>query len=157
MQDASAVRPGELVADVTLSEDASIAFIGTIHTPFSSRTDCPRQGNFDGPECTILLDRQWVPALEGLAMHERIEVFYWLDRASRNFLLQKPRNGKGTGTFALRSPNRPNPIGVSLVILERIEDNCLTVRGLDCVDGTPLVDIKPERRPADVPEKAVVS
>lgn len=157
MQDTSKVRSGEMVADVTLSEDASISFIGTIRTPFASRSDCPRQGSHDGPECTIVLDRQWVPALQGLADHDRIEVFYWLDRASRNFLLQKPRNGKGTGTFALRSPNRPNPIGVSLVSLERIEDNCLTVRGLDCVDGTPLVDIKPERRPAKAPEKAAHS
>jgi len=152
MQDASTIRPGELVADVILSEDAAISFIGTIHTPFASRSDCPRQGSFDGPVCSIVLKRQWVPALEGLGDHERIEVFYWLDRASRNFLLQKPRDGKGTGTFALRSPNRPNPIGVSLVTLERIEDNCLTVRGLDCVDGTPLVDIKPERRDAKAPQ-----
>lgn len=147
MLDTSKVRPGEVVADVTLSQDASISFIGTIRTPFATRKDCPRQGSPDGPECRIILDRQWVPALEGLADHERIEVFYWLDRASRNFLVQKPRDGRGTGTFALRSPNRPNPIGTSLVILERIDDNRLTVRGLDCLDGTPLVDIKPERRP----------
>jgi tRNA (Thr-GGU) A37 N-methylase len=59
---------------------------------------------------------------------------------------QSPRNdGSTRGTFALRSPVRPNPIATSVVVLESREGAVLTVRGLDCVDGTPLLDLKPER------------
>ncbi|MNT84644.1 S-adenosyl-L-methionine-binding protein [compost metagenome] len=61
-------------------------------------------------------------------------------------MLQSPgNNGETHGTFALRSPVRPNPIGTSIVKLEAIEDNVLLVRGLDCLDGTPLIDLKPDR------------
>jgi tRNA (Thr-GGU) A37 N-methylase len=61
-------------------------------------------------------------------------------------LLQSPAsNGKVHGTFALRSPVRPNPIGTSIVKLEAVEGAILLVRGLDCLDGTPLVDLKPDR------------
>lgn len=67
--------------------------------------------------------------------------------ARRDLVRQNPaRRGKLFGTFALRSPVRPNPIGASTVSLVSIEGALLTVRRLDCVDGTPLLDIKPERR-----------
>ncbi len=140
------IREGEEVADVRLAEDACLSFIGVIRTPFENRDACPRQGRIDRPECTIVVNDEWLPALEGLQAYDLIEVFYWLDRARRDFLIQRPRgDSPPRGTFALRSPNRPNPIGVSTVRLERIEDNQLVVRGLDCIDGTPLLDIKPDR------------
>tara|TARA_R110002012_G_C11482754_1_gene595255 strand:- start:475 stop:720 length:246 start_codon:yes stop_codon:yes gene_type:complete len=64
----------------------------------------------------------------------------------RDLILQSPKSdGQTVGTFALRSPVRPNPIGTSIVRLLRIEDGTLYVRGLDCLDGTPLIDIKPDR------------
>lgn len=140
------IREGEEVANVKLAEDACLSFIGVIRTPYATRDDCPRQGQIDGPECTIVVNEGWLPALEGLEAYERIEVLYWLDRARRDFLIQRPKGaGPRRGTFALRSPNRPNPIGTSLVRLERIVGNRLVVRGLDCIDGTPLLDIKPDR------------
>ncbi|MFC0160729.1 TrmO family methyltransferase domain-containing protein [Mameliella alba] len=75
-----------------------------------------------------------------------IEVLYWLGLARRDLLTQSPkRDGQVFGTFALRSPVRPNPIGTSMVKLLRIEGADLIVRGLDCVDGTPLIDLKPDR------------
>ncbi len=140
------VREGEELADIELSADACLTFIGIIRTPFATREDCPRQGKLDGPECEIIVDPQWRRGLEGLARYEKIEVLYWLHQSRRDFLIQRPKTG-GTkyGTFALRSPNRPNPIGTSLVRLVRIENNRLVVRGLDCIDGTPLLDIKPDR------------
>ena len=66
-----------------------------------------------------------------------------MDQARRDLLVQAPRHGDRRGTFALRSPVRPNPIAMSVVRLVRIEGTTLTVVGLDCLDGTPLIDIKP--------------
>jgi tRNA (Thr-GGU) A37 N-methylase len=73
-------------------------------------------------------------------------VFYWLHQARRDLVLQSPRDdGQVRGTFSLRSPVRPNPIGLSLVKLEKRAGSELWVRGLDCLDGTPLIDLKPDR------------
>jgi tRNA (Thr-GGU) A37 N-methylase len=67
-----------------------------------------------------------------------------MDQARRDLVLQAPRHfAEPHGTFALRSPARPNPIALSVARLVRIEDNRLTVVGIDCLDGTPLLDIKP--------------
>lgn len=70
-----------------------------------------------------------------------------MHEARRDLLTQSPRGGATLGTFALRSPVRPNPIALSRVRLEGVEGGTLLVRGLDCLDGTPLVDIKPFRCP----------
>jgi tRNA (Thr-GGU) A37 N-methylase len=67
-----------------------------------------------------------------------------MDRAPRNLVLQTPRHyGDTRGVFALRSPARPNPIALSVAELITIEGTTLAVRGLDCLDGTPLLDLKP--------------
>lgn len=141
-----APRPGETVSDAPITQDASVQFIGVIHTPFTTRAECPRQGSLDGPECQITLAPQFEPALEGLEPGMQIEVLYWLHHARRDLLTQSPRSGRSRGTFALRSPVRPNPIGTSIVGLVARDGPVLTVRGLDCLDGTPLLDIKPDRR-----------
>ena len=140
------IRPGEVVAEVQPREDAHVHFIGRIRTPFFTRGECPRQGAQDGPECILELDAEWLPALEGIEAYDQLDPLYWLDQAARDFLLQTPKGrGKPMGTFALRSPNRPNPIGTSIVRLDRISGRKIYVRGLDCIDGTPLLDIKPYR------------
>jgi tRNA-Thr(GGU) m(6)t(6)A37 methyltransferase TsaA len=139
-------RPGEVTLDPPPPSDAALRFIGRIRTPFATRADCPRQGRQDGPECRLELDPAWAPALEGIEAYEAIEVLYWLDRARRDLLVQNPKSdGRLFGTFALRSPARPNPIGTAIVRLVRREGPVLVVRGLDCIDGTPLLDIKPDR------------
>jgi tRNA (adenine37-N6)-methyltransferase len=75
-------------------------------------------------------------------------VLYWLHEARRDLVRQSPADdGKTRGTFALRSPIRPNPIGISLVRLLARDGSTLSVRGLDCLDRTPLLDLKPERCP----------
>ncbi|PQO24661.1 tRNA (N6-threonylcarbamoyladenosine(37)-N6)-methyltransferase TrmO [Rhodobacteraceae bacterium WD3A24] len=142
------LRAHERALDLPAPCDAALRFIGRIRTPFERREDCPRQGRPDGPECRIVLDEPWVPALRGLEAFARIEVLYWLHESRRDLVLQNPRrDGRVVGTLALRSPVRPNPIGTALVVLERIEGATLVVRGLDCLDGTPLLDIKPEHCP----------
>jgi tRNA-Thr(GGU) m(6)t(6)A37 methyltransferase TsaA len=138
-------RPGEHAIDFDGRVDAGVTFIGRIETPWTSRSDCPRQGREDGPICRIHIFDPWANALEGVASFSRVEALYWLHLARRDLVLQCPRGSAPRGTFALRSPVRPNPIGSSIVKLECVSGQTLFVRGLDCVDGTPLLDVKPER------------
>ena len=140
------IRPGESAAEPPPDTDAGVYFIGRIRTPWPTRADCPRRGDRNGPECTIEIDPRWAAGLTGLAAHAHIQVLYWMHEARRDLVLQTPR-GVTTpiGTFALRSPVRPNPIASSVVALVAIEGTTLRVRGLDCLDGTPLIDIKPYR------------
>lgn len=140
------IRPGEVAADPPAATDAGLVFIGRIRTPWTDRLSCPRQGRRDGPLCRLELFPPWDGALDGLDAYPTVEVLYWLDRSRRDLLRQSPK-GDGTtrGTFALRSPVRPNPIGTALAALVGIEGATVLVRGLDCLDGTPLLDIKPDR------------
>lgn len=142
------VRRNEVLVKRTASarHDAWIEFIGVIRTPWTSRLMCPRQGRADGPVCEIEIFEPWVPALAGIAQYPRLEVLYWLHESRRDLVLQSPAsNGETRGTFALRTPVRPNPIGTSIVDLVLVDGAILKVRGLDCLDGTPLVDLKPDR------------
>jgi len=144
--DDGALRPGEVAVALPAQPDAGVYFIGTIHTPWQSRRDCPKRGSPDGPVCTIVIDARWREALHGVAEHPRLQVLYWMHRARRDLALQAPlRTGLTHGTFSLRSPVRPNPIASSVVVLEGIDGLTLRVRGLDCIDGTPLIDLKPDR------------
>lgn len=140
------IRAAERAIEWPEATDVGLIFIGRIRSPWTSRMDCPRQGRYDGPTCRIEVFEPWVEALEGISDYERLEVLYWLHRSRRDLVLQSPRDdGTTRGTFALRSPVRPNPIGTSIVKLIGVEGTTLLVRGLDCLDGTPLLDIKPDR------------
>lgn len=140
------IRTNEVAVVPPEHVDAGLTYIGLILTPWTSRMETPRQGRQDGPVCTIEIYEPWVTALKGIEAFERLEVLYWLDRSRRDLVLQSPANsGEVFGTFALRSPVRPNPIGTSIVLLDKVEGNRLFVRGLDCLDGTPLLDLKPDR------------
>jgi tRNA-Thr(GGU) m(6)t(6)A37 methyltransferase TsaA len=144
-----ALRRFERVTDRPLRVDAGLTFIGSIRTPWSTRETCPRQGDPEtGPECRLQLEPPWDEALDGIDAVETLEVLYWLHRSRRDLILQNPAHADSPrGTFALRSPVRPNPIGLARVRLLRREAAALVVRGLDCLDGTPLLDIKPDRCP----------
>ncbi len=144
----SELRPGEAVVELPSHTDAGVFFIGMIHTPWRSRRDCPKRGSPDGPVCSIVVDERWRLALTGVDGYRRIQVLYWMHHARRDLVLQTPFGGQTTGTFALRSPVRPNPIASSIVELVGIDGVTLQVRGLDCLDGTPLLDLKPDYRAA---------
>lgn len=139
------LREGEAAVAPPPTNDAGLLFIGRIRTPWAERGACPRQGRLDGPLCRIELFEPWVAALDGIAGFERLDVLYWLHLSRRDLVRQSPRGGVARGTFALRSPVRPNPIGLSRVALDRVEGATLLVRGLDCLDNTPLLDVKPHR------------
>jgi tRNA-Thr(GGU) m(6)t(6)A37 methyltransferase TsaA len=140
------IRPGEVTARLPAVTDVGVYFIGRIRTPWLTRDVCPKRGDPEGPLCRIEVDPRWTRALEGLADHPRIQVLYWMHKSRRDLAVQAPlRTGKISGTFALRSPVRPNPIASSEVDLVAVEGTTVVVRGLDCLDGTPLIDLKPVR------------
>ncbi len=140
------IRQGEVAVAAPPPTDAGLVFIGRIRTPWTSRLNTPRQGRVDGPVCRLEVFEPWLEALDGVAAFARLEVLYWLHLSRRDLVRQSPKNDGATrGTFALRSPVRPNPIGTSVVTLVGVEPAAILVRGLDCLDGTPLLDIKPDR------------
>ena len=140
------IRDGEASVLPPPATDAGLIFIGRIHTPWTDRLPCPRQGRLDGPTCRIEVFEPWVAALDGIEEFERLEVLYWLHESRRDLVRQSPRNdGLARGTFSLRTPVRPNPIGTQIVRLVSVEGATVSVSGLDCLDGTPLLDIKPDR------------
>jgi tRNA-Thr(GGU) m(6)t(6)A37 methyltransferase TsaA len=142
----SEIREGETAVDPPRARDAGLVFIGRIRTPWTSRLMTPRQGRHDGPVCRLEIFEPWVPALKGVDFYSNLEVIYWLHQSRRDLVLQSPKNDTSTrGTFSLRSPVRPNPIGTSIVRLVGVEGNVVLVRGLDCLDETPLLDLKPDR------------
>ena len=140
------MRAGEIAVEPPAARDAGLVYIGRIRTPWTSRLLTPRQGRHDGPVCRLEIFEPWVPALQGLEQYANLEVIYWLHQSRRDLVLQSPKNdGSARGTFSLRSPVRPNPLGTSLVKLIGIEGATVLVRGLDCLDETPLLDLKPDR------------
>ena len=140
------VRPGEQAIDLPASTDAELYFIGRIRTPWTDRLSCPRPGRADGPTCRIEVFAPWDKGLDSIGEFARLEVLYWLHESRRDLALQSPRSdGNARGVFSLRTPVRPNPIGTSIVQLLKVEGPMLFVRGLDCLDGTPLLDLKPDR------------
>src|SRR5580704_8114529 len=135
----SEIRDGELAVDMPSMRDGGLVFIGRIRTPWTSRLMTPRQGRHDGPVCRLEIFEPWVAAIKGVDFYSNLEVLYWLHQSRRDIVLQSPKNNGSTrGTFSLRSPVRPNPIGTSIVDLVRLEGASLFVRGLDCLNGTPL-------------------
>jgi tRNA-Thr(GGU) m(6)t(6)A37 methyltransferase TsaA len=118
--------------------------IGQIRTPYQTLADCPRNIVIDGPACQLVLAENYTEGLFGLKAGNRILILYWMDKATSSQLQQPSRRtGETKGVFALRTPQRPNPIGAAEVSIEKITDNTITVNGLDCLDNTPLLDIKP--------------
>jgi tRNA-Thr(GGU) m(6)t(6)A37 methyltransferase TsaA len=142
--DRAGLREGEIAVELPGEFDASLYFIGRIRTPWKTRDECPKNGRETQEVCTIELDPRWAKGLQGLETVSHMLVLYWMDKARRDLVLQSPRHyAEHRGTFALRSPVRPNPIAAAVTRLQRIEGNKLFVVGLDCMDGTPLLDLKP--------------
>ena len=150
------IREGEIAAALPETFDAGVYFIGRIRTPWTQRDECPKNARGSDAVCSIELDPRYAAALEGVATCTHLVVLYFMDQARRDLLVQAPRHGGRRGTFALRSPVRPNPIAMSVVRLVRIDGTSLSVIGLDCLDGTPLIDIKPYFASVDAVPDAVV-
>ncbi len=117
--------------------------IGVIRTPYNLAS-APRQGRDSKDICEMIIFDEFSDALLGLGEYEYLIVLYWLHLADRKRLRVVPPDAKDErGVFATRSPHRPNPIGLAVVKLIEVSGNVLRVIGIDAVDGTPLLDIKP--------------
>jgi tRNA-Thr(GGU) m(6)t(6)A37 methyltransferase TsaA len=151
------IRDGEKTVELPDAPDAGVYFIGHIHTPWKSRKDCPKNARESEAICTVELVERWADGLKEAETCSHLVLLYWMDQSPRNLVLQVPGSyGVQRGTFALRSPARPNPIAMSVVKLVKIDGNKLSVIGLDCLDGTPLIDIKPYFASTDSVPDAVV-
>ena len=156
-QDLYGIRPGEIAVEPPAEFDAGIYYVGRIRTPWTRREDCPKNARESNAVCTIEIDPRWAEALKGVETCSHLLVLYWMHQARRDLVLQTPRHyGALRGTFALRSPVRPNPIAASVVKLLKVSGSQLMVVGLDCLDGTPLLDIKPYFASTDAAPEAVV-
>ena len=127
--------------------------IGIIHTPWRTVADCPRNGRQPRPAplCTVTVLPEFTAGLQCIEGFSHLILLYWMDQARPSELVfTPPFDAQPRGVFATRGPRRPNPIGLSVVALDGFEaPGTLKVRYLDCVDGTPLIDIKPYLRTTD--------
>jgi formylmethanofuran dehydrogenase subunit E len=116
--------------------------IGIIHSPHKNRKECPPQGREE--ICWIEVSKQYTDGLKDIDGFSHLILLYWLHQ-SKNFdlLVKTPWDSEPHGVFATRSPNRPNALGSSVVELIERQGNKLKVKGLDALEGTPLIDIKP--------------
>lgn len=127
-----------------------ISAIGYIQSCFQDKFGTPRQpGLVPNSRAWIRFEKTWQPeiSLQGLEAYSHLWViFHFHQNGNERFhaKVHPPRmNGESIGVFATRSPHRPNPIGLSLVKIESIKDGVLEISGIDLVDGTPVLDIKP--------------
>jgi formylmethanofuran dehydrogenase subunit E len=118
--------------------------IGVVHSPYVERKDAPFQGKHLEDESTLEMFEDYEPALRDIDQCSHLIVLYWQDRADRKVLQSRMAWGPEVhGVFATRSPNRPNPIPLCVVELLQRDGPFLRVRGMDALDGSPLIDIKP--------------
>jgi tRNA-Thr(GGU) m(6)t(6)A37 methyltransferase TsaA len=151
------IRDGEVAIDLPATFDAGLYFIGRIRTPWPTRDDCPKNARESDAVCTVEVDARYAAALKGVETCSHLLILYWMDQARRDLVVQAPHHyAEPRGTFGLRSPVRPNPIAASVVKLIKMEGTRLTVVGLDCIDGTPLIDLKPYFASTDAVPDAVV-
>jgi len=130
------------------ADDARLVFIGCINTPWKSSPECPknpREARGRGVTATIDIKPEFREALEGLDACSHILVLYWLDQARRDLVVRRQRGGRTLAAFATRSPVRPNPVGITAARLLAIDtvSGRLEIDAIDCIDGTPLIDLKP--------------
>jgi len=151
-------RPGEITLpfDPADRTDAGVVFIGRIRSPWAKGTAPKniRAARDTGEPARIELDPAYAPALTALKPGQAIQILYWVDRGQRDLIVQSPRHTDGPrGTFALRSPVRPNPIALSTVVITAldIETGVIGIDATDAFDGTPVLDIKPWIETVDVP------
>ena len=121
--------------------------IGRVHSPLRQPAEAPKQGFEGAPDARLESQPRFLRGLDGIAVGQDVLVLTWLHQADRDVLAVRPRDDPTqplAGVFATRSADRPNPIGVHRVRGLAVEhDGSLQVQGLEAIDGTPVIDIKP--------------
>jgi len=145
-------REGEVALGVDpagMTADAHLVFIGRIRSPWTARQDCPRNmaaARATGQAASVEVAPPYRAGLDGLAGASHVVILSWLGFAPRNLIVQKPRHAdRPKGVFALRSPARPNPIGLHVARLVALDGDAglLTLDAIDALDGTAVIDIRP--------------
>lgn len=133
-----------------MKTDWTLRPIGVVRSKVKTPGDAPKQGALEGTEAEIVVSPEYAEALDGLERRGlptgKIVVLCWMHLADRNRRKVHPRGQEDRperGVFSTRSPHRPNPVSLHTVELLEIRGNVLRVRGMDAIDGTPVVDIKP--------------
>lgn len=130
--------------------------IGVIHSPYKRREDIPRQGRLSKEICEIEVYAHYAPGLKDIEQCSHLYILYWLHLGDRSRLLATPPHSqKEHGVFATRSPNRPNLIALDIVELLEAKGNRLNVRGMDALDGSILLDIKPYSEMDSIPNARI--
>jgi tRNA-Thr(GGU) m(6)t(6)A37 methyltransferase TsaA len=120
--------------------------IGHVRSPLTDPATAPKQGDEGAPDAWLVLDPEVAVGARDLAVGADVFVLTWLHRARRDVLAVHPRDDPRTpetGVFSTRSQDRPNPIGLHRVTIAAVDGLRLLARGLEAVDGTPIVDVKP--------------
>jgi tRNA-Thr(GGU) m(6)t(6)A37 methyltransferase TsaA len=122
--------------------------IGIIHSPYKDRKECPPQGREE--ICWIEIFDQYAEGLKDIDGFSHLILLYWFHQGNDySPLVKTPWSPERHGLFSTRSPDRPNPLGFSVVELIERKGSQLKVKGLDALEGTPLLDIKPYLPPID--------
>lgn len=125
-----------------------LKIIGVVHGDIHNTADAPKFYSESSREGILEIRPEYLEAIDGVQPGQTIVVLFWLDRASRNVLKVHPRGDTSRpvrGVFSTRSPHRPNPIALSELEVLEVNDNEIKVRGLDILDGTPILDIKMQK------------
>ena len=136
----------DCILSFIMSEESEFTVkpIGVIRTPFKSSENTPIQSSKSDTKGHVYVAPEYIEALKSLDGFSHIILVYWFHRAKPPKMLQKPfLDTEEHGLFSIRSPSRPNPIGISTVKLINIEGTRLDFEGVDMLDETPLLDIKP--------------
>lgn len=128
--------------------DQLIKPIGIVRSELCTTQDAPHEGSHSLQEATLEIYPEFCLGLAGMEQHSRLLVLYWLHEADREVLRVYPggdRDKEMIGVFTNRCPLRPNPVGISVVDILEVEISNVRVRGLDAIDGTPIIDLKAAR------------
>ena len=120
--------------------------VATVESPLTDRASAPKQGDEGAPEAWLAFEPAYADALDGVEEGAELILLAWFDRAHRDVLRVHPRSDPDRpvqGVFNTRSPDRPNPIGLHRVAVLQRDGLRLRVSGLEALDGTPVVDVKP--------------
>lgn len=124
--------------------------VGVIHSPYHKRGDAPHQERERAVESTVEIFQEYAPALGTMNGITHIWVLYWMDRAERNLLVARRKDRmEESAVFSIRSPARPNPIALSIGEIKRLDGRFLEVTGIEAIDSSPVIDIKPYIREID--------
>jgi tRNA-Thr(GGU) m(6)t(6)A37 methyltransferase TsaA len=133
-----------------MASDLVLRSIGWVESPVTDPSVASRQGDEGAPDCWLVVDPDVREALDGLRPGDDIVVITWLHLADRTVRQVHPRgdpNRPIRGVFATRSQHRPNPLGLHVVTILAIDGLRINVRGIEAIDGTPIVDIKSALEP----------